>query len=97
MSKKSNLEILNSYCDKWGKGNFIMHFGVWLNENLGDDGVYYQHYDGTKEQLERDFKHLLKLSRKSMEIICKDIQDHQISSLKSWRKYERKNGEISHA
>jgi len=32
MSKKSELEILNSYCDKWGKGNFIMHFGVWLNE-----------------------------------------------------------------
>jgi hypothetical protein len=96
MSKKSELEILNSYCDKWGKGNFIMHFGVWLNEELGDDGVYYQHYDGTKEQLEGNFKGFL-TNFKGMEIICKDIEDHQISSLKSWRKYERKNEEISHA
>ena len=95
MSKKSELEILNSYCDKWGKGNFIMHFGVWLNEELGDDGVYYDHYEGNKEQLESNFKGFL-TNFKGMEITCKAIEDHQINSLKSWRKHERKNKEITH-
>ena len=51
------------------------------------------HYDGTKEQLEGNFKGFL-TNFKGMEIICKDIEDHQISSLKSWRKYERKNEEL---
>ena len=63
-------EVLNSYCDKWGKKCFITHLGFYLVINSYEP--YYEPYNienGTKEELKNWFDGIVK-SFDSIEALC---------------------------
>ena len=64
------VEVLNSYCDRWGKKCFMTHIGFYLK--LKDYNSYYEPYNmenGTEEELKNWFDGIVK-SFDSIEALC---------------------------
>tara|TARA_R100001132_G_C3233673_1_gene67227 strand:- start:290 stop:730 length:441 start_codon:yes stop_codon:yes gene_type:complete len=90
-------EVLNSYCDKWGKKCFITHLGFYLVINSYEP--YYEPYNienGTKEELKNWFDGIVK-SFDSIEALCGATEAKFFESLMNhlWLPYRKKKSYLS--
>jgi hypothetical protein len=78
---RKKVEVLNSYCNKWGKKSFITHIGFYLK--LKDYNSYYEPYNmenGTEEELKNWFDGIIK-SFDSIEALCGETEKEFKESL----------------
>ena len=74
-------EVLNSYCDRWGKKCFMTHIGFYLIDNSFNS--YYEPYNmenGTEEELKNWFDGIIK-SFDSIEALCGETEKEFKESL----------------